>query len=90
MRETESVLQQFGEFLLKRQLVRPIAAPYLVRWVRQFLSRQASDEPLADQVRHFCDVLERSCRFADWQQRQAEQPLQIYFVHFLDPTERKG
>jgi hypothetical protein len=84
MRETESVLQQFGEFLLKRQLVRPIAAPYFVRWVRQFLSRQASDEPLADQVRHFCDDLERSGKVADWQQRQAEQALQIYFVHFLD------
>ena len=87
MRETESVLQQFGEFLLKRQLVRPIAAPYFVRWVRQFLSRQASDEPLADQVRHFCDDLERSGKVADWQQRQAEQALQIYFVHFLDRTD---
>jgi hypothetical protein len=31
MRETESSLQQFGEFLLKRQLVRQSAAPYFVR-----------------------------------------------------------
>jgi len=36
MRDTESSLQQFGEFLLKRQLVRRSAAPYFVRWVRQF------------------------------------------------------
>ena len=64
MRETESVLQQFGEFLLKRQLVRQSAAPYFVRWVRQFLARQASDEVVADQVRHFCDDLERSARRA--------------------------
>ncbi len=55
MREAESSLQQFGEFLLKRQLVRQSAAPYVVRWVRQFLAREASDEPMADQVRHFCD-----------------------------------
>jgi hypothetical protein len=48
MRELESSLQQFGEFLLKAQVVRPTAAPYFVRWVRRFLSRPASDEPLAD------------------------------------------
>ena len=86
MRETEFSLQQFGEFLLKRQLVRPIAAPYFVRWIRQFLSRQASDEPLADQVRHFCDDLERS-GVEDWHVRQAEQALRIYFVNFLDRTD---
>jgi hypothetical protein len=53
MRELESSLQSFGEFLLKAQLVRPTAAPYFVRWVRRFLSRPASDEPLADQARRF-------------------------------------
>jgi hypothetical protein len=37
MRELESSLQEFGEFLLKAQLVRPTAAPYFVRWVRRFL-----------------------------------------------------
>ncbi|MBI4886176.1 MAG: hypothetical protein HY824_03705 [Acidobacteria bacterium] len=64
---------QFGEFLLKAQLVRPAAAPYLVRWVRRFLSRPASDEPLADQVRGFCEELEREGGFEDWQVRQADQ-----------------
>ena len=59
MRELEASLQQFGEFLLNGQLVRPSAAPHFVRWVRRLLSRQASDEPLADQVRRFCDDLER-------------------------------
>jgi integron integrase len=87
MRETESTLQQFGEFLLKRQLVRQTTAPYCVRWVRQFLSRQASDEAVADQVRHFCDDLERSGGVLDWQVRQAEQALRIYFVNFLDRTD---
>jgi hypothetical protein len=55
MRELEASLQQFGEFLLKAQLARPQTAPYFVRWVRRFLSRPASDEPLADQVRGFCE-----------------------------------
>ena len=58
MRETESSLQQFGEFLLKRQL-----------------------------VRRFCDDLERHGGTEDWQVRQAEQALGIYFVNFLDRTD---
>ncbi len=87
MRELESSLQQFGEFLLKAQLVRPTAAPHFVRWVRRFLSRPASDEPLADQVRGFCEELERNGGVEDWQVRQADQALRIYFTNFLKRTE---
>jgi integron integrase len=87
MRELESSLQQFGEFLLQAQLVRPTAVPYFVRWVRRFLSRPASDEPLADQVRGFCEELERNGGLEEWQVRQADQALRIYFVNFLKRTE---
>ncbi|MCH7748669.1 MAG: hypothetical protein IH939_11295 [Acidobacteria bacterium] len=62
MREIETSLQPFGEFLLEARLVREKAAPHCVRWVRRFLMRQASDEPLADQVRRFCEDLERNGR----------------------------
>lgn len=87
MRELESSLQQFGEFLLKAQPARPTAAPYLVRWVRRFLARPASDTPLADQVRTFCDSLQSDASLAEWQVRQADQALRIYFVNFSsDPT----
>ena len=37
---------QFGECLLKAELVRSTAAPDFVGWVRRFLSRPASDESL--------------------------------------------
>ena len=87
MRELESSLQTFGEFLLKAQLVRPTAAPYFVRWVRRFLSRSASNEPLADQVRGFCEELERNGGVEDWQLRQADQALRLYFVNFLKRPE---
>lgn len=86
MRELEASLQQFGEFILKARLVRETAAPYCVRWARQFLSRPASNEPLATQVQQFCEELERhGCE--DWQVRQAEQALRIYFVNFLQRTD---
>ncbi|MEO7189467.1 MAG: phage integrase N-terminal SAM-like domain-containing protein [Vicinamibacterales bacterium] len=87
MRELEASLQQFGEFLLKAQLARPQTAPYFVRWVRRFLSRPASDEPLTDQVRGFCEELERNGGSEPWQVRQADQALRIYFVNFLKRTE---
>ena len=75
MRELEASLQQFGEFILTARLVTEKAAPYCVRWVRRFLTRAASDEPLADQVRTFCEALEGEGRWADWQVRQAEHAL---------------
>lgn len=86
MRELKSSLQQFSEFLLKARLVKETAAPYCVRWVRQFLERSATDGSLADQVRSFCEGLERSgCQ--DWQRRQAEHALRMYFVNFLHRTD---
>lgn len=87
MRELEASLQQFGEFLLKGKLVADRAPPYCVRWVRRFLTRPASDEPVADQARRFCEELERSGGCQDWQVHQAEQALRIYFVSFLERTD---
>lgn len=87
MRELETSLQQFGEFLLKARLVKEKAAPHCVRWVRRFLARPASTEALADQVRQFCEELERDNRCQDWQVRQAEHALRIYFVNFLKRTD---
>lgn len=87
MRELEAAVQQFGEFLLEARLVKEAAAPYCVRWVRRFLTRPASDEPLADQVRRFCEELEGKGGCEDWQVRPAEQALRICFVNFLQRTD---
>ena len=87
MRELERSLQQFGEFVLKTQLVKEKAAPYCVRWVRRFVTRPASDESLTDQVRTFCEELERDGVYQDWQVHQAEQALRMYFVNFLQRTD---
>jgi len=51
------------------RLVRAKAAPFAVRWVRRFLQAPASDEPLADQTRRFCEQLERAGRYEEWQRR---------------------
>ena len=77
MRELETSLQQFGEFVLKAQLVNEKAAPYCVRWVPRFLTWAGPAEPPADQVRAFCEDLEQSADCQDWQVRQAGQALRI-------------
>jgi len=87
MHGLETTLQEFGEFLLKSKLAREKAAPYIVRWVRRFLSAPASEPLLADQVRRFCEELERSGRHEDWQVRQAEHAVRIHFVNFLGQTD---
>jgi integron integrase len=90
MRELETSLQQFGEFLLRARVVKEGAAPHCVRWVRRFLTRPVSDEPLADRARRFCEDLERSGRCQDWQVQQAEQAVRIYFLNFLGRTDWRG
>jgi hypothetical protein len=38
-------------------------------------------------VRGFCEELERNGGVEDWQVRQADQALRIYFMNFLNRTE---
>jgi len=52
MRELESSLQQFAEFLLTAQLVRPNAAPFVARAVRLRIPRMVNTH------RALCAVLE--------------------------------
>ncbi len=56
---------QFGECLLKAELVRSTAAPDFVGWVRRFLSRPASDESLGK-----CEGSVRT-----WRRQTALEPL---------------
>jgi hypothetical protein len=86
VRELESSLQQFGEFLLKAQLVKEKAAPYCVRWVRRFLTRPASNEPLADQVRTFCEEVEQVGTYQDWQVRQSAAQSTRHHPHAYGPV----
>jgi integron integrase len=81
--ELEPSLQRFADFLLKSSITPPKNAPHFVRWVRRFLTRPASTDSHADQVRQFTEELERSGRWEAWQVRQAEQAVQTYFVNFL-------
>jgi integron integrase len=82
-REVEASLQAFGEFLLRSRLVQEKVAPYCVRWVRQFLNSPGGDGSLSERVRAYCEWLSTRSGREDWQVRQAEHALRLYFVHFL-------
>ena len=75
LRELEASLQQFGDFLLKAQLVREKAAPHCVRWVRRFLSRSAASglvrpwEELRLRIRTRHYSYKTECSYADWVRR---------------------
>jgi hypothetical protein len=86
VRDRETTLQAFGEFLLRARLVFHKAAPHCVRWVRRFFERPAENLSVAEQVRSFCEALEREGRWQDWQIQQASHALRIYFVNFLKQT----
>ena len=53
----------------------------------QSQTRQGAHGALADQVRRFCEELERAGSYQDGQIRQAEQAVRIYFVNFLQRTD---
>ena len=93
--ELERVLADFGVFLLKERLVPENHAPFVVRWVRQFLntSSSAPQEALADRVRRFVERLEAEGKFADWQLKQAEESIRLYYVNFrkeVDWSQERG
>jgi integron integrase len=88
MSDEENTLSQFGEFLLKANLLEEKKARFHVRWVRRFLAQPAHEtETVGDQVRRFREELEASQRYADWQVDQAERAVRLYFVNFLKRTD---
>lgn len=87
-KDLEVSLADFGTFLLREHLVQERHAPFLVRWVRQFLEsdRPAAGEALEDRVQRFRERLEANEKIADWQVAQAEQAIRLYFVNFRQTT----
>ena len=86
-RDVERQLQHFGEFILEKRLARESSARFFVGWVRRFLHLPAVDAPLADRIRRFCEDLARDGRTQDWQVRQAEDALRIYFIRLMERTD---
>jgi integron integrase len=82
------VLPEFRTFLMERKLAPGKNIPYLAYWVSRFLAFPGKRDILADEyqepdVLEFLENLRNDPRVADWQVRQADDALRLYFFNFL-------
>ena len=76
---------EFGEFLLESKLVVAGKEKFMVHWVRRFFDFRLKHRNLAwyEQVPLFLRELNDSDSYQDWQVRQADQAIRLYFSNFL-------
>lgn len=75
----------FGKFLLESRLAGSGKEKFLVHWVRKFFEYRLKLPSLswAEQVPLFIQELNESGGYQDWQVRQADQAVRLYFSNFL-------
>lgn len=75
----------FAEFLLSSAIVKTGAEKYYVYWVRKFYNNRHKwdGNPWHEQLLLYLEYLEHQTSIADWQVRQAEQSVRLYFAGFL-------
>ncbi|MFA5149118.1 MAG: integron integrase [Candidatus Omnitrophota bacterium] len=80
----ENVLPVFQGFLISRGLADKKHAPFYARWVSKFItfSRHNPDGDFAENRRKFLEWISRSPTVSDWQKKQAETALKLYFEQY--------
>ena len=75
----------FGMFLLETKLVRAGKEKFMVHWIRRFFDFGLNHRNLAwsEQLPLFLKELNESGSYQDWQVRQADQAVRLYFSNFL-------
>ena len=78
---------EFGRFLLETRTVASGKEKYLVHWVRKFSEFRKQLPPAnlhwSEQLPLILRQLNDSGSYQDWQVRQADQAVRLYFVNFL-------
>jgi integron integrase len=89
----QPILPEFQQFLAQRQLVPANRVSFFAYWINRYLryadknALNASDyDELA--IMHFLEYLRSDSRILDWQHRQAEDALQLYYFHYLGKTKQ--
>jgi integron integrase len=82
------MLPEFQKYLREKKLVADNKTTYFAYWVSRFLAYAATRNVPAGEYREsavsaYVDELRADERIADWQPRQAEEALKLYFFHFL-------
>ena len=77
---------EFGKFLLESQMVRSGKEKFIVHWVRKFFEYRINLPNMSwtEQVPLFIKEMNESATYQDWQVRQADQAVRLYFSNFLN------
>jgi integron integrase len=84
----KETLPDFQKYLLERSLAPEKNVPFLAYWVSRFLTfcRKrdiATDDYNEAAVIEFLDMLRVDAKSLDWQPRQADDALKLYYFHYL-------
>lgn len=79
----------FGVFLLESKFVAPGKEKFWVHWARRFFDYRNNLPELKwiEQLPLFLEQLNISEGYQDWQVRQADQAVRLYFNNFLSPKD---
>jgi hypothetical protein len=93
-RESFNVLPEFQRFLQERKLMKEKNAPYFAYRVSRFLTfaRQrdiASDKYQETAVIEFLEMLQADKKVVDWQHRQADEAIRLYYFPFLGKSSKQ-
>lgn len=85
---TKEILPEFQRFLLNKKLVPDKNAPFYAYWVSRFLDHARKHEMIATEyqesaVMEFLDALRSDKRILDWQHRQADDAIRLYYFQYL-------
>ena len=81
----ERILPEFQDFLISRSLAPEKNVPFYTHWVSKFLAFSNRNQDLGPDLRaqKFLNQLKSQKNIFDWQIRQADDALRLYFHHFL-------
>jgi hypothetical protein len=82
-------MHDFAQFLLAKHFVPSGKEKFYVHWVRLFLELRTKwqNMPWQDQLPLFLKELSFGERYQDWQIRQADQAVRMYYCNFLPSEE---
>lgn len=91
---SEPILPEFQQYLIDKKLVPENKASYFAYWVSRYLryaQKHAIDSTEFDEqaIMTFIDGLRLDDRIKDWQPRQADEALRLYYFHYLVKTKRE-
>jgi len=87
----KETLPEFQKFLMGRKLAPEKNIPFLAYWVSRFLGFARKSERTVTEynettVQEFIEALRSDKRTRDWQPRQAEDAIKLYYFNYLNKT----